>query len=103
MKLTPRYRSMKILIFIYVVTAVHYSCDSLSSAHEPFRDGAKSLFVGHSFFIPVSESFHQIALMNDFPSHQYEFYFAPGQAGSPGALWNNGEARVAIKRRHNSI
>ena len=97
MKRTPSYSSMKILFFIYMVAAVHYSCDSLSLAQEPFRDGAKSLFVGHSFFIPVSESFHQIALMNDFPSHQYEFYFAPGQAGSPGALWSNGEARAAIE------
>jgi hypothetical protein len=62
-----------------------------------FANGVNSLFIGHSFFIPVAKAFDQIVSGSDFPAHQAELIFAPGQAGAPGPMWENEENRQQIK------
>jgi hypothetical protein len=62
-----------------------------------YEDGARCLFVGHSFFIPVALAFDRLALANPFPMHQMDIYFRSGAAGSPRALWKNPNSRRAIE------
>jgi hypothetical protein len=61
-----------------------------------FTEGATSLFAGHSFFIPVAGSFDELAQQNGFSSHQMDFVFAGGAAGSPRSLWENADKKDAI-------
>ncbi|MEM1441786.1 MAG: hypothetical protein AAGF67_05555 [Verrucomicrobiota bacterium] len=62
-----------------------------------FPEGAKSLFIGHSFFVPVARSFDQLATASDFPEHEAQTVFSPGPGGSPGQLWENQEQRKKIE------
>ncbi len=64
---------------------------------QPFVDGARSLFIGHSFFVPVATAFDAIAEQNNFPLHQMDTVFRPGAGGSPGSLWDNAKARAAVE------
>jgi hypothetical protein len=61
-----------------------------------FPDGANALFAGHSFFVPVAGSFNKLAVQNGFSSHQMDFVFAGGPAGSPRMLWENPVKKDAI-------
>ncbi len=65
-------------------------------ARAPFQRGAHSLFIGHSFFVPVARSFDSIAAKYDFPGHRVETVFAGGMSGTPGALWGNPRRRRQI-------
>lgn len=60
------------------------------------KDGAKCLFAGHSFFIPVAKSFDLLAQKNEFPNHDSELVFMPGSQGSPGGIWRNESFRNKI-------
>ena len=73
--------------------------NSDKSTQPIFEDGAKCLFIGHSFFIPVARSFDKIAAQNDFSSHQSEIVFSPGLGGSPRGLWENEKRREQIKAK----
>ncbi len=64
---------------------------------DPFQDGANCLFIGHSFFIPVAVHFDRIARQNEFSAHAAAMVFAPGMAGSPGALWESERHRERIE------
>jgi hypothetical protein len=61
------------------------------------ENGANSLFIGHSFFIPVAKAFDVMASRSDFSSHQAELVFAPGQAGSPGRMWESEKNRQQVE------
>jgi hypothetical protein len=63
------------------------------------ENGAKGLFIGHSFFVPVAKAFDVMASQSDFASHQAELVFAPGQAGSPGPMWKNEKNRQQIEAK----
>ena len=65
--------------------------------HEDSIQGAKCLFVGHSFFIPVAKSFDRLARANSISAHQTDVVFATGASGAPGALWKNERRRKQIK------
>ena len=67
------------------------------SAEANFENGVNSVFMGHSFFIPVAKAFDVIATQSDFPSHQAELIFLPGQAGAPGPMWENEQARQQVE------
>jgi hypothetical protein len=54
-------------------------------------DGARCLFIGHSFFVPVAAAFDQLADPTLFPDHAYDRYFASGAMGSPGQLWDDAD------------
>ncbi len=64
----------------------------------PFPRGARCLFIGHSFFIPVARAFDRIAQQNDFPDHRVWTVFSPGGSGAPGALWRNERLRERIEK-----
>jgi hypothetical protein len=66
-------------------------------AEPSFENGVNSLFIGHSFFIPVAKAFDVIASQSDFSSHQAELVFSPGQGGSPGPMWKNEKTRQQIE------
>lgn len=63
----------------------------------PFELGARCLFIGHSFFVPVANAFDAVAGQNDFPLHRMDTVFRGGPAGSPEALWDNAATRVEIE------
>jgi hypothetical protein len=67
-----------------------------------FRNGAKSLFIGHSFFIPEANSFDRIAKQSGFSSHQVDVVFASGPKGAPGALWNSSRHKEKVESKLSS-
>ena len=85
-----------------LMEAAETEINSGESVSELFREqdytnGVNSVFIGHSFFIPVAKVFDVIASQNDFPSHQAEMIFLPGQAGSPGPMYANDEIRQQVE------
>jgi hypothetical protein len=66
-------------------------------ADPSFANGANSLFMGHSFFIPVAKAFDVIASRSDFTAHQAELIFSAGQSGSPGKMWENEKNRQQVE------
>lgn len=83
---------MKILpicLFMVFISGWAVANDGTSTETLVFPDGAKSLFIGHSFFIPVAKSFDTLAKENGFEAHSSDFVFASGVRGAPGALWNS--------------
>jgi hypothetical protein len=67
--------------------------DTEEFAEPNFENGVNSLFIGHSFFIPVAKVFDRIASPSDFPAHQAELIFSTGQSGSPGKMWEKEKNR----------
>lgn len=71
-----------------------------------FRKGGNVLFIGHSFFIPPSRGYNEIATHADhkssFPNHVYASEFAGGQNGAPGALWKNATRKANILKKLSS-
>ncbi len=69
-------------------------------SERPFPKGMHILFVGHSFFIPPSRGYRDIAEHPEhkdaFPNHVYSAVQRGGQKGSPGALWADTTARNSI-------
>ena len=63
----------------------------------PFDQGARCLFAGHSFFVPVAEAFDDVAAQNVFPQHQIDTVFRGGPAGAPGAMWSDPATRAEIE------
>ncbi|MGD1916628.1 MAG: SsrA-binding protein SmpB [Phycisphaerales bacterium] len=60
-------------------------------------DGAKTLFAGHSFFVPIAREFDELAVRNGFASHSFDAYFSGGASGSPASLWDDADgSRTAI-------
>jgi hypothetical protein len=68
-----------------------------ADAEGPFEEGARCLFIGHSFFVPVAVAFDNLAAQNDFPLHAMDREFRSGAAGSPGAMWNDPDTRDAVE------
>lgn len=66
-------------------------------ADAPFPTGANALFAGHSFFIPASGNFNQLATDNGYADHEYNAVFSPGPGGSPGSLWDNTTNKQAVE------
>jgi hypothetical protein len=73
---------------------------SSAFAQEPcppvYEDGARCLFAGHSFFVPVALAFDDLAIDNEFSMHEMDSYFRGGAAGSPRALWEDPSSYEAI-------
>ncbi|MEM6929798.1 MAG: hypothetical protein AAF602_22860 [Myxococcota bacterium] len=59
--------------------------------------GARGMFAGQSFFVPVARSFDALANGGDFPNHSIRTVFAGGPSGSPQALWENPTRRAEIE------
>jgi hypothetical protein len=71
--------------------------DTEEFAEPNFENGVNSLFMGHSFFIPVAKVFDGIASRSDFSAHQAELIFSAGQSGSPGKMWQNEKNRQHVE------
>ena len=59
------------------------------SGSAPFPKGTDTLFIGHSFFVPISQHFD--AIVSDsgaYPQHSHQSVFSGGKTGTPGALWD---------------
>jgi len=54
-----------------------------------FPNGANSLFIGHSFFIPVAKLFAKVGNNKLYPNHNVRTFFQGGNKGSPNYLWEN--------------
>ena len=63
-----------------------------------FENGARCLFLGHSFFIPVAKTFDELALANGFQNHHAEFVMSGGGGGAPGRIWNSPKHRAAATK-----
>ena len=67
------------------------------SGPAPFPRGADTLFIGHSFFVPISQHFN--AIVEDsgaYPQHSHQSVFSGGKTGTPGALWDNQAKRREV-------
>lgn len=62
-------------------------------------DGASVLVAGHSFFVPIAESFDLLARVNGFSAHSIDSYFRGGGSGAPLALLENDTDRAAIEAK----
>eukprot|EP00594_Rhizosolenia_setigera_P007172 CAMPEP_0178953282 /NCGR_PEP_ID=MMETSP0789-20121207/8330_1 /TAXON_ID=3005 /ORGANISM="Rhizosolenia setigera, Strain CCMP 1694" /LENGTH=285 /DNA_ID=CAMNT_0020634519 /DNA_START=93 /DNA_END=950 /DNA_ORIENTATION=+ len=71
---------------------------TIASASEPvvFPNGASTLFIGHSIYVPVSREFDTFAEKKSslFPNHKHEEYFQGGEKGDPVYLWENHKDEV---------
>lgn len=77
----------------------------LAAAHAvtPFERGANTLFIGHSFFVPVSRYFDAIITSSgDFDNHDFDEFFSGGETGSPESLWEDEGKRAAIDNKLSS-
>lgn len=56
-----------------------------------YPQGVRSLFIGHSFFVPVAKQFDTFAQMKNgaYPNHDMQHFFKGGNQGSPIYLWDN--------------
>ncbi len=74
------------------------SISAASSADGQFEDGANSLFIGHSFFVPIAKSFDLLASDGRYSEHESQMVFAGGAKGSPGSLWNDQRRKDQIEK-----
>jgi len=63
----------------------------------PVQTGYNSLFIGHSFFIPVARGMVAHAERAGIEGHQQQTVFSGGETGAPQALWNNANKSAQIK------
>jgi hypothetical protein len=61
-----------------------------------------SLFMGHSFFIPIAEGMQEHAHRAGFIGHTQHTVFSGGAGGAPQALWEDASKRNAIQDILNS-
>jgi len=63
----------------------------------PVQSGYNSLFIGHSFFIPVARGMIAHAERAGIEGHRQQTIFSGGGTGAPQALWNNANKSAQIK------
>ena len=66
-------------------------------ASEKEATGKDCLFIGHSFFIPVSRSFNGLAKAAGVEGHTQKEVFRGGKNGAPGSLWAHEPSRLKIQ------
>lgn len=59
--------------------------------------GFDSLFIGHSFFIPIARGVGAHAIDAGFVDHTQQTVFSGGSSGAPEALWNDEAKRGVIQ------
>lgn len=60
-------------------------------------NGYSSLFIGHSFFIPIASQLDDHAINAGFTDHTQTVVFSGGASGAPQALWENPTQRAQIQ------
>jgi len=81
--------SLRILVFALIV--------STGYANEEDAIGKNCLFIGHSFFIPVSRSFNALVNNVGIEGHSQTEVFRGGKNGAPGSLWGHEPSRKKIQ------
>ena len=66
-------------------------------AAEP-TEGYKSLFIGHSFFVPMARGMTTHAHRAGFKDHEQLVFFEGGDRGTPGYFWENSRHSGDIKK-----
>jgi len=66
-------------------------------ANDKETPGKNCLFIGHSFFIPVSRSFNAMAKNAGVEGHSQRDVFRGGKNGAPGSLWDHEPSRTKIQ------
>ncbi|MEM8667997.1 MAG: hypothetical protein AAGG48_10800 [Planctomycetota bacterium] len=66
-----------------------------SESPDDLKEGARCLFMGHSFFIPVAKTFDELASKSGFDRHEAKFVMSGGGSGAPGRLWDSQRHRQA--------
>ena len=69
----------------------------LLPAAEP-TEGYKSLFIGHSFFVPMARGMTTHAHRAGFKNHEQLVFFEGGDRGTPGYFWENSRHSGNIKK-----
>lgn len=59
--------------------------------------GFNSLFIGHSFFVPIADRIDDHAANAGFEDHTQVVVFSGGAGGAPQALWENAAKRAQIQ------
>jgi len=80
-----------------VVSSISFSIGS-SSAQGEFPEGAKNLFIGHSYFGRVAEKFEELVNEVDFPENRYQAVYGGGPNGSVQALYLHPSRRADIEQ-----
>lgn len=93
----PRATRLHSLFALPILAACTAPAVGERDAPRTFKDGARCLFIGHSFFVPVATAFDAVAAQNDFPSHQMSTVFRGGPAGSPQAMWDDAATRAVVE------
>ncbi|MBA63445.1 MAG: hypothetical protein CMJ76_13890 [Planctomycetaceae bacterium] len=75
-------RTRIILLFLFLLQSL------VIQAAEPTQ-GYKSLFIGHSFFVPMARGMTVHAHRAGFKEHQQLVFFEGGDRGTPGYFWEN--------------
>ena len=84
------------LILLILLLAQSQALHSATAA-EPTR-GYKSLFIGHSFFVPMARGMTAHAHRAGFPLHEQLVFFEGGDRGTPGYFWENSRHSGNIKK-----
>ena len=61
-----------------------------------FPNGAKSLFIGHSFFVPIADRFDDFGRQGKkkYTNHNVQTFKKGGAQGSPVYLWENHKPEI---------
>ena len=61
--------------------------------------GYKCLFIGHSFFVPISGKLPALAASAAGVTHEHNEVFSGGASGSPSRMWESDDKRNATQSR----
>ena len=86
----------KLVFTIFLFVPVLFTTTSVQ-AQAGFSEGAKSLFIGHSFFVPIAKSFDRLANQEGYSANSCQTVFASGPMGLPGALWDNEQKKERVE------
>jgi hypothetical protein len=78
------------------ILLIAFACSATSYAEEETQ-GQTCLFIGHSFFVPVSNSFNALARRAKIAGHSQTSVFRGGKNGAPKSLWDHKESREKIQ------
>lgn len=62
-----------------------------------FPQGANSLFIGNSFFVPIAQKFDTFATYRSrYSDHNIQYFRQGGENGSPSSLWDNYKEEIEL-------
>ena len=61
--------------------------------------GYKCLFIGHSFFVPISKKLPDLAASAAGVTHEQSEVFSGGASGSPSRMWESNDTRDATQSK----